>query len=164
MDSLAATRVRIFSQLTKTRFLHIEDALEREKLRFFMDSFEKGHGASGTAYAFMDVSDARVILADLAWSKPVDFSDYKGGKSSHELIISRVLKIKTKEDRVWIQVQNGPGESMGDGAIKPKGKPAAEISFPFTVFESRKLAHTCLAYLTAWDLKRMLSISQVNHV
>ena len=148
-------RPRIFSHLTRTRFLHIEDSLERGKLRFFIGSFERGKGSSGTAYAFMDEEDARVVFSDMAWGKPMEFNDFKGGKSG-DGIISRVLKIQTKADKTWIQVQNGPGENPGDGAIKPKGKPSVEISIPLTIFEGRKLAHACLAYLMAWDVSRML--------
>ncbi len=62
-------RPRIFSHLTKTRFLHIEDALANgKKLRFFVGSFERGHGANATAYAFLDVDDARVITTGINFS------------------------------------------------------------------------------------------------
>jgi len=144
-------RTRLFSHLTRTRFLHIEDALERGKLRFFMGSFERGQGSNQTAYAFLDLNEARVILHDLADGKPVDYSSFAGGKSGGGLIISRVVKIRTNDGQVWIQVQNGPGVHQG-GVIKPNGKPAAEISIPLTVFEGRKLGHACLAYLQAWDV------------
>ena len=152
--------------MTRTRFLHIEDALERGKLRFFIGSFEKGKGASQTAYAFLDVEDARVIFSDMAWGKAVDFDDFKGGKDGADRLVSRMLKIQTKENqvstpsatqRVWIQVQNGPGQELGDGAVKPRGQPSAEISIPLTTFEGRKLAHACLAYVHAWDVFRMVT-------
>ncbi len=136
----------MFSFLTRTRFLHIEDALEREKLRFFTGSFERGQGSRQTAYAFVDVDDMRVILHDLADGKPVDYSSFAGGRTATELIISRVVKMRTKDGQVWIQVQNGPGVHQG-GVIKPNGKPAVEIATPLTIFESRKLGHVCLAYL-----------------
>jgi hypothetical protein len=152
MDA-AMDRPRLFSHLTRTRFLHIEDALEREKLRFFVGSFERGQGSNQTAYAFMDIEEARVILSDLADGKPVDYSSFAGGKTGRDLIISRVIKIRTHEDKVWIQVQNGPGVHQG-GVIKPNGRPAAEISIPLTVFEGRKLGHACLAYLMAWEVGR----------
>jgi len=144
-------RVRIFSHITRTRFFHIEDSLERRKLRFFVGSFERGHGANNTAYAFLDVDDARVVMNDLAWGKQVDFVDHKGGMDANQLAVARVLKIKTKEERVWVEVHNGPGEEMFEGAIKPVGKPYAEISVPLTIFEARKMGFACLAYLQAWD-------------
>jgi streptomycin 6-kinase len=150
-------RSRIFSHLTKTRFLHIEDSLDRRKLRFFIGSFERGQGANNTAYAFLDVDDARVVMNDLAWGKTVDFIDHKGGKDDSGAVISRVLKIVHApthgpvDTKVWIEVQNGVGEALFEGAIKPKGKAWAEISIPLTVFEARKMGFACLAYLQAWE-------------
>lgn len=149
-------RTRIFSHLTRTRFLHIEDTLERGKLRFFIGSFEKGKGATSVAFAFLDVDDARVILSDMSWGKQIDFADYKGGRGGDDRVVSRVLKIKTRDDRVWIEVQNGVGEELAEGAVKPKGKPLAEISVPLTSFESRKLAFACLAYMQAWDVANLV--------
>jgi hypothetical protein len=149
-------RPRLFSFLTRTRFLHIEDALERGKLRFFIGSFERGQGSNQTAYAFMDMDEARVILHDLADGKPVERTSFAGGKMGSGSIISRVIKIRTHEDKVWIQVANGPGVHQG-GVIKPNGRPAAEISIPLTVFEGRKLGHACLAYLMAWDLEKIVT-------
>ena len=163
-DEMSTTRdrPRIFSHLTKTRFLHIEDSLERGKLRFFIGSFERGQGAVEMAFAFMDVEDARVVLSDLSWGKAVDFVDFKGGRDNNQVIMSRVLKIQTtpaKDDqdnlfvgagKIWIEIQNGPGEELSGGAIKPKGKPSVAISIPLTIFEGRKLAHACLAYIHAW--------------
>jgi hypothetical protein len=143
-------RRRIFSHLTKTRFLHIEDSLALGKLRFFAGSYEQGKGSNSTAYAFMDLLDARVVLSDLSWGKAVSFKDFKGGRNGNGNAISRVLKIQTKDERVWIELQNGPGE-ISAGVIKPHG-PMTEISIPLTIFEGRKLGHACLAYFLAWDM------------
>jgi hypothetical protein len=149
-------RPRIFSQITKTRFLHIEDSLAKGKLRFFVGSFERGHGANNTAYAFLDVEDARVVMNDLSWGKPVDFIDFKGGRDGNEQVIARVLKITRKTDQVWIEVQNGPGELLFEGAVKPLGKPFAEISIPLSIYEARKMGFACLAYLQTWEVGRMI--------
>jgi len=151
--STPTERPRIFSHMTRTRFLHIEDSLGRGKLRFFIGSFEKGHGANNTAYAFLDVNDARVIMSDMSWGKSFDFVDHKGGMDANQVAIARMLKIQVKEDRVWIEVQNGPGHQLPEGAVKPNGKPFTEISIPLTIFEGRKMAFACLAYLHAWDVR-----------
>jgi hypothetical protein len=150
----AIERRRIFSHLTKTRFLHIEDSLSLGKLRFFMGAYERGKGIGemGTAYAFMDLLDARVVLSDMSWGKAVEFVDFKGGKNGDGDLIARALKIQTREAKYWIQLQNGPGQSVGEGIIKPVGGAGTEISMPMTIFEGRKLAHACLAYIAAWDV------------
>jgi hypothetical protein len=144
-------RRRIFSHLTKTKFLHIEDSLALGKLRFFMGTFERGQGASSTAYAFLDLLDARVILSDMSWGKAVEFKDFKGGKDGHGVPVARLLKIQTREAKYWIELQNGPGEMMGDGLIKAHGT-MTEIPMQMTIFEGRRLAHACLAYIAAWDV------------
>ena len=158
-------RPRIFSHLTKTRFFHIEDALIEGKLRFFIGSFERGHGANNTAYAFLDFDDARVIMNDLAWGKPVKFVDPKGGKDSTGAVIARVLKIERthaparsagEEDRVWVEVVNGPGEEIYGGIVKLRGDPFAEISIPLGIHESRKMAFAALDYLRGWDVYRWI--------
>ena len=150
--------------MTRTRFLHIEDSLERRKLRFFIGAFEAGRGATATAYAFLDVDDARVVLSDLAWGKPVNFSDFKGSRNNADVITSRVLKIQTREKQIWIQVANGPGKQLPEGAVNPSGKATAEISIPLTIFEGRKLAHACLAYMAAWDVFGLQMASKAEDV
>jgi hypothetical protein len=155
--STTRDRPRIFSHLTKSRFLHIEDSLERGKLRFFIGSFERGQGAVEMAFAFMDVEDARVVLSDLSWGKAVDFVDFKGGRDDNQVIMSRVLKITTNENKVWVELQNGAGEELSGGGVKPKGKATVDISIPLTIFEGRKLAHACLAYIHAWDVQKQIA-------
>jgi hypothetical protein len=144
-------RVRIASHITRTRFLHIEDSLERRKLRFFIGSYEKGQGASSTAFTFLDVDDARVVLSDMSWGKQLDFVDFKGGNDEQGALISRVLKIRFQKEKFWIQVLNALGD-RSQGVIKPIGQPFAEISIPLTIWEARRIAHACLAYLAAWDV------------
>jgi hypothetical protein len=149
-----AERKRIHSHLTRSRFLHVEDALSIGKLRLFAGEYRRGKGASSTAYHFLDVDDARVLLSDMAWAKPVDFADYKGTSvSSGEGAQSRVLKVKASGDKVWLEVRNGPGEIVGEGAVKPKGKPDAAVSVPLTTWEARKLAFAVLAYVQAWEAR-----------
>jgi hypothetical protein len=149
--STPTDRPRIASHLTKSRFLHIEDSLELRKLRFFIGSYERGAGAGSTAFAFLDLDDARVVLNDLAWGKQMDFSDYKGSQNA-TVITSRVLKIQVQDAKCWIQVQNGPGTMVGPGAVKPNGKPTAEISIALSTFEARRMALACLAYIQSWEI------------
>ena len=153
-------RKRMHSYLTRSRFLHVEDALSIGKLRLFAGQYSRGRGASSTAYHFLDVSDARVLFSDLAWSKRVDFVDYKGTPAASagtgEGPQSRVLKVKASGDKVWFEVRNGPGEVVGEGAVKPKGKPDAAVSVPLSAWEARKLAFAVLAYVRAWEARHLV--------
>jgi hypothetical protein len=165
----AYARPRIYSYLTGSRFLHLEDALlyKSPKIRFFAGEFKKNQGMKANAFHFLDLDDARVLFSDLAWGKPVDFIDFKGGPSTARTstaplrtgaatrVISRVLKIQTKPDKIWIEIHNGPGEVIAGGAVKPKGAPDVSISIPLTAQEARKLGFAVVGYLQAWETVRM---------
>ena len=154
---------RIFSMMTNKAFFHIEDALSIGKVKFFMGSYVKGQGSKATVIHYVDVADARVLAFDLAvrGSLPTKFVDYKG--TPHGLNgkpLSRVLKI---EDRgadanrpIVIQAANGPGEITSQGAIKPAGKPHAEVAIFLTRHEARKLGHALQSYLQAWQAAKFV--------
>lgn len=152
-------RPRLYSHLTGKRFLHLEDSLTlaSPKVRIFAGDYSKGRGMQASAFHFLDLDDARWIFADLSWGKPVEFLDYKGGQAADKSrMLSRVLKINCKDDKVWFQLQNGTGEKIGAGAVKPSGALDVEIVVPFAVQDARKMAFAALAYFQAWDIARML--------
>ncbi|MBM3150035.1 MAG: hypothetical protein FJZ88_08460 [Chloroflexi bacterium] len=144
-------RYRIYSHMTKSRFLHVEDALNIGKLRLFGGEYVKGKGATVLAWHYLDIEDARVLLSDLAWGKPVNYTEYKGSTNGGQAV-SRVLKIKTNGDKTWFTLENGPGEVIGKGAVKPAGEPEAMVNVPFNVWDARRLAFTVLVHLDAWTV------------
>ena len=144
-----AQRYRVYSHITKSRFLHIEDALDIGKIRLFAGDYQKGKGAKTLAVHYLDVADARVLLNDLAWGKAVDYCEFKGSANGGEPT-SRVLKVKTNGDKTWFRLENGPGEVIGQGAVKPKGEPETVVNVPLTTWEARRLAFEVLAHLDAW--------------
>jgi len=153
------TRQRFYSYVTKTRFLHLEDSLEIGKIRLYVGEYRRGHGATATAHHYLDLNDARVLFSDMAWGKAVEFTDYKGSSNGSQPQ-SRVLKIRHKADkageyRYWLEIQNGPGTVMGQGAIKPAGDPTAQVSIPFPIWDARRLAHAALAYIQAWEASNL---------
>jgi hypothetical protein len=146
-------RYRLYEYMTRTKWLHVEDALAIGKLRLFAGSYQRGQGAQVTAFHFLDVADARVLFSDVAAGAPVDYCDFKGTPNS-EGPQSRVFKVRSKGngDKVWFRLENGPGEVIGQGAIKPKGEPQAVVNIPFEAWEARKLALAVLSYLQAGDV------------
>jgi len=144
-------RYRIYSHITKSRFLHIEDALDIGKLRLFAGDYQKGQGAKAVAWHYLDLADARVLLSDLAWGKALDYCEFKGTANGGQAV-SRVLKVKTNGDKVWFGLENGPGQVIGQGAVKPAGKPDAVVNVPLTTWEARRLAMAVLAHLDAWEV------------
>jgi len=144
-------RYRIYSHMTKSRFLHVEDALDIGKLRLFGGEYVKGEGATATAAHYLDLADARVLLNDLAWGKSVNYIEYKGSANGGQAI-SRVLKVKTNGDKTWFRLENGPGQVIGHGAVKPAGDPDVVVNVPLTTWEARRLALAVLAHLAAWEV------------
>jgi len=89
------------------------------------------------------------LLNDLAWGKAVDYCEFKGTANNGQPT-SRVLKVRSNTDKVWVRLENGPGEVIGQGAVKPKGEPEAVVNVPLTTWEARRLAFAVLAHLDAW--------------
>lgn len=63
--STSPTRVRIYSHVTQSRFLHVEDALNigTGKVRLWAGNYRRGQGTNSFTYHFLDLADARVIFA-----------------------------------------------------------------------------------------------------
>ena len=148
-------RFRIHSHITKSSFLHLEDALDIGKVRLFAGKYQRGSGASSMTAHWLDVDDARVLFSDLAWGKPVDHCEFKGSRNKGQAI-SRVLKVRTNGDKVWFRLENGPGAIIGEGAVKPAGEPDVVINIPFTTQEARKLGFAVLGFIQAWETTRLV--------
>jgi hypothetical protein len=160
-ETPAAARVRIYSHVTQSRFLHIEDALKIGKLRLFAGNYRRGQGMAENGHAnhFIDLADARVIFHALAVAEQ-NFShkEYKGtppqGRSG---AVSRVLSVTVKGDNVYVELKSGPGKLTATGAVMPDGRPEVEVNVGFKLYEARRLGATVLAYIQAWDVMRMLA-------
>jgi hypothetical protein len=150
-------RTRIFSHITRTRFLHLEDSLEIGKIRFFVGEYQRGQGSQATAFHFLDADDARPLCADLSWAKPADFADFKGTANGGDQPQSRVLKIRgPKDGKYWLEIANGPGQIIGEGAVKPAGDPDASISIALSLWEARAMALAVIEYMTAWRVAALI--------
>ena len=75
--------------------------------------------------------------------------------------LSRVFKLEDRGEGqrapIVFQVSQGPGEVVGEGAIKPAGKPTVEIAMLLTRWQARRLGHALQAYLQAWETAQMIS-------
>jgi uncharacterized protein (DUF3820 family) len=153
---------RIFSIVTNKAILHLEDALGIGKVKFFMVAYVKGQGATATVIHYMNMDDARVLAAKLAGGRLSDkYVEYKGSPTARNgAPLSRVLKIGDMGEKskrpVVIQVQNGPGQLMGEGAIKPAGEPDAEVTLFLTRHEAQRMGFALQGYLLAWTTVHMM--------
>ena len=155
-------RHRIHTVITRSAILHVEDALEIGKLRLFALAYKRGQGAQAHAVHFLDVADARPLLTDLAGGRLAEeYTEFKGSPNGGEPV-SRVLKVKDKPDArspIIIELANGPGEVIGQGAIKPKGKPTAQVAIFLSRWEARKLALAVLEHLQAYAMLQVIGLA-----
>ena len=143
----------IYTQITRSVILHLEDALAIGKVRVFLISYKRGQGASATAAHYLDIEDVRVLASDLSGGRlPEKFIDFKGSVNGQEgKPLSRVLKLEDRGDKqrapIVLQVANGPGQVVGEGAVKPAGKPDVEIAITSTELST--------GLLTRWQARRL---------
>ncbi len=155
-------RPRIYTEITRSAILHVEDALEIGKLRLLLFQYERGKGAQAQADHYLDVEDARVLCFDLAHGRlPEPFVDYKGTLHGREgKPLSRVLKIEDRGERahqpIVIEISHGLGEVIGEGAIKPAGKPEVSVAILLTRWQARRLALAVAGYIQAWEVAERL--------
>lgn len=159
------TRVRIYSHVTQSRFLHVEDALNIGKIRLFAGSYRKGHGmnANGHAHHFIDLDDARAIFwALLCAEQGFSHKEYKGTPSQGKnQVVSRILSIVVKGDNVYIEIKSGLGKLTNTGAIMPNGPAQVAVNVAFKLHEARRMAASVLAYIQSWDVLRILAHKQI---
>ena len=153
------TRVRLYSHVTQSRFLHIEDSLHIGKLRMFAGTYRRHEGMADHCHHFLDIPDARVIFAALAaGSGEFNHKEYKGTPPVNgRAAVSRVLSIAAKGENVYIELKSGPGKLADTGAIMPAGQATTAVNVSFKRYEAQRMAASVLAYLRAWDVVRMLT-------
>ena len=158
------TRVRLYSHVTKTRFLHVEDALSIGKVRLFAGTYSRGQGMSGHTSHYLDLADARIVFhALLNGEQDFTYKEYKGTPppTPKQAAVSRVLSVVVKGGNVYMEFKSGPGQLAATGAITPNGRAETEVNVSFKLHEARRLASEVLAYIHAWDIYRIMTFRQV---
>lgn len=158
--------LRIHEYMTKSTWLHAEDALHftRDdtlaripKIRLFAGLYRRGDGANAQLAHWLDAADARVIFSDLSWGKPVEFVDYKGSNGPEPE--SRVLRINCKGDKVYFQLTSGPGKPTATGAIMPNGPSTEKVNVGMSTNEARKMAYAVLEHMVAFAASQLVAVS-----
>jgi len=163
---------RIVRHVTKTTILVIEDCLRLDKLRVEIVSYQRGEGVRATAEHYLDADVARLLCTELATGHLAEpYQEFKGTVRDGQPQ-SRILKISEAKARnpIKIEITNGPGEVVGEGAIKPAGKPRAcperasgrvdstrvhsrrriSLAVLLSRWDARRIALAVLAHLGAW--------------
>lgn len=158
------TRVRLYSHVTKTRFLHVEDALNIGKVRLFAGTYSRGQGMATYTSHYLDLADARIVFFTLLHGEQgFSYREYKGTPPAApgQPALSRVLSVNVKGDNVYIELKSGPGRLTPTGAVQPQGRATTEVNVGFKLYEARRLAAEVLAYLQAWDVYRMMTFQEM---
>ena len=142
--SQPSTRVRIYSHVTQSRFLHIEDTLNIDKLRLFAGTYRRGRGMEAQAIHYLDSADARVIFSALAQGQPgFNRREYKGTPAQGgQPTVSRVLSVTIKEGKAYIELKSGLGKLTPTGAILPNGAATASVNVAFSLYEAQRFRLT----------------------
>ena len=143
---------RIVRHVTKSSILVIEDCLRLGKLRVEVVSYQRGEGVRAVAEHYLDVDTARLLFTDLAAGQlPASYQEYKGTMrdgQAHSRIFN--LSEAKAQNPIKLEIANGPGEMVGEGAIKPLGKPTVSLAVLLSRSDARRIALAVLEHLSAW--------------
>jgi len=142
--------------ITKSSFIHVQDAFSIDKVVIWIGQYSSGEGCSKHGQGFLDIDAARVIFGDLllrgGFSEKL-YTDRKiefyGGNEKDGKVTARVLKFQedpTKNYPIIIEVASGPGKRNQAGGYQPLGKMDSNRIY-LDKFTARKLAATVLHHL-----------------
>jgi len=161
---------RLASVMTRSAFLHVEDALRIGKFKLLVGNYRAGQGASAVQSAYVDIDAFRIVLYDLhtrqglldiLYGEQREVTFY-GGSTVDGQLISRIITLRddpSKDNPIMLQVASGPGKRTQTNGIAPAPRgPAGGVSGEMqraAIFlarwETRKLAGRVLAELAAWE-------------
>lgn len=160
---------RIHAYMTKTSYLHFEDSLSIGKIKLFAGRYNMHNKPNYSLRHYIDADTLRPILMNLSWGRDIDIVDYKGGAGDGG-IISRVLSINCKEDKVFWQLTHGPGTKTKTGAVTParlskeqKEKLTTSVTVMVSKEDCREIACKLTEYMQAWKTAQLISTSTPNY-
>lgn len=152
--------------MTRSAWLHVQDALEIGKFRLFLGNYQRGQGAKAKAAAYVDVDALRVVFQDLALRAalpknlyPKQSVEFFGGSERDGRLEARIVKISEQsamKNPIIIEISHGPGKRNRTGGIQPLGK-LETVSVLLDRWSARRLAAKVLAELAAWESATVMS-------
>lgn len=146
--------------MTRSAFLHIQDALSIGKLSFWLGRYRQGSGCESHGRAYLDLDAARVILGDILLRGnlppnlyPEQKIEFYGGSEREGQITARVLRFRmdpSKRSPVVVEVATGPGKRNQMGGFQPLGE-METVGIYLDVMTARRLAGETLAQIQAWE-------------
>jgi hypothetical protein len=137
-------RPQIFRYVTKDKVLDIGDLLDpdpkRSKVRFILLQFGKDFKATTRALHYADADDLEVVCWDILHGTFQEWADHKGSVRDGTCQ-ARVLSLRKDpkyENPYVLQIRNGPGQVIGQGAVKLL-KAEVSLSLLLPEFDARRL-------------------------
>jgi len=156
----------IYKLITRSAFLHVDDALKIGKLKLWAGRYTQGQGTSSHATAYMDADAARVVFWDLMVRGgfpeklyPGQKWEAYGGSEREGKVIARVIRFREdsalQRAPIVIELATGPGQRSETGGIQPAGQ-MEMVSVFLSKFDARKLAASVLEELQAYRVALQL--------
>jgi len=148
---------RIITIRQKNRILHIEDALDIDRIRLELWDYERGNGARAQAEAYLDRHQARAIAAELATGRLTAFHDHQvsGGGHAKGQLIARLFRIENADTKnpIRITITNGEGIKQPDGLISLK-KDANHHRLQILISrpDAKTIGFAILHHIQAWEI------------
>jgi hypothetical protein len=148
-------RPQIFRYVTKDKVLDVGDLLapdpKRSKVRFILLQFGRDFKATTRALHYVGADDLEVVCWDILHGTFQEWTDHKGSVRDGTCQ-ARVLSLRKDpkyENPYVLQIRNGPGQVIGQGAVKLV---KAEVSLGLLLpeFDARRLSLVVLDYVRAW--------------
>lgn len=150
-----AARPQIFRYVTKDKVLDVGDLLDpdpkRRKVRLILLEFGRDFKATTRALHYADADDLEVVCWDILHGTFREWVDHKGSVRDGTCR-ARVLALR-KDPKYTnpyvLQIRNGPGQVIGQGAVKLI-KAEVSLSLLLPEFDARRLSLAVLDYIRAW--------------
>jgi hypothetical protein len=160
-------RPQVFRYVTKDKVLDIGDLLDpdpkRSKVRFILLQFGPDFKATTRALHYADADDLEVVCWDILHGTFQEWTDHKGSVRDGTCQ-ARVLTMRKdpKYDNPYVlQIRNGPGQVIGQGAVKLV-KAEVTLGLLLSEFDARRLCLTVLDYIRVWKQAHFAELAQAR--
>jgi len=160
-------RPQIFRYVTRDKVLDVGDLLDadpkRSKVRFILLQFGRDFKATTRALHYVDADDLEVVCWDILHGTFREWVDHKGSVRDGTCQ-ARVLTLRKDpkyENPYVLQIRNGPGQVIGQGAVKLV---RAEVSLSLLLpeFDARRLSLVVLDYVRAWKQAHFADLAKAR--
>ncbi len=124
---------------------------KRSKVRFILLQFGQDFKATTRALHYIDADDLEVVCWEILHGTFQEWVDHKGSirDGTCQARVLALRKDPKYENPYVLQIRNGPGQVIGQGAVKLV-KAEVTLSLLLPEFDARRLSLTVLDYIRAW--------------